>query len=56
MTTVGYGDIRPESTVEVLFGMICMLVAAGMFANLINIIGRIFSNFNIVHAEYSEHV
>ena len=42
MTTVGYGDIVPVTTVEKIFGMIVMLLACCIFAYIMNSIGGIF--------------
>ena len=39
MVTVGYGDITPVTTVERVITMANMLVAAGMYAYIINEIG-----------------
>ena len=35
LTTVGYGDISPIGTSELLFGLICMIMACGVFAYII---------------------
>jgi hypothetical protein len=41
MVTVGYGDITPNSTIELVFGIISMLIACVMFAFSLNKIGSI---------------
>lgn len=48
MVTVGYGDITPKNTVERIIGMLCMLIASGVFAYTINSIGTIVSRYNIL--------
>lgn len=43
-TTVGYGDISPQTTKERLYGIIMALISCGIFAYAVNTIGSIFSN------------
>lgn len=42
MSTIGYGDISPVTTYEQVFGMLIALVACGVFAYEINMIGIFF--------------
>lgn len=46
MSTVGYGDITPESSIEILWGLFAILVSCCMFAYCINTIGMIFNEFS----------
>ena len=42
MVTVGYGDISPVTLNEKIFCIFFTLVATGVFANVVNIIGSIY--------------
>jgi hypothetical protein len=42
MITVGYGDIVPVSSLELLFCIVTMLMACGVYAYSLNAIGAIF--------------
>ncbi len=42
MTTVGYGDITPITSVEKIFCIIAMLISCCIFAYIMNSIGGIF--------------
>jgi len=46
MTTVGYGDLHPASSIERIMVIVNMLLAAALFAYIINDIGQIVSNYN----------
>jgi voltage-gated potassium channel Kch len=50
MATVGYGDINPQTTEERQVAIIIMLVAAAIYAYIINDIGHIVSRYNILAA------
>lgn len=50
MATVGYGDINPQSTIERLVVIVIMIVAAGVYAYIINDVGHIVNNFNMLAA------
>ena len=52
MTTLGYGDITPRNTYERLCVIFLMLIAAGVYALLINDVSKIVNNFNILASEY----
>lgn len=49
MTTVGYGDIVPVTSVEKIYCIIVMLLACCIFAYIMNSIGGIF-----VSMDYNE--
>jgi len=50
MATVGYGDIKPYTTQEREVVILIMLVAAAIYAYIINDIGHIVSRYNILAA------
>ena len=56
MVTVGYGDITPVTPIERVITMINMLVAAGMYAYIINEIGQTVAKYNILAAKYEERM
>jgi hypothetical protein len=43
MVTVGYGDIGPVSTLEVIVLIFSMLIICGVFAYSINEVGQIMN-------------
>ena len=43
MMTVGYGDIRPVSELEILYVIIMTLLSTVSFAYTVNTIGTIFT-------------
>jgi hypothetical protein len=46
MTTVGYGDVVPKTSVEKLYAMASMIITCGMFAYIIGSIGSIIKEQN----------
>ena len=52
MATVGYGDIKPQTTAERACAIFIMLFAAGLYAYIINDVGKIVSNYNILASQY----
>jgi hyperpolarization activated cyclic nucleotide-gated potassium channel 2 len=54
MTTVGYGDVVPVTSIEKIFGIIVMLLAACIFAYIINSIGGIFVTMDLTEKEMRE--
>lgn len=52
MTSIGYGDISPQSTLERACALILMFVASGVYALLINDVSHIVNNFNSLASEY----
>ena len=52
MATVGYGDITPKTTTERVFCICIMISATGVYAFIINEVGHIVNNFNILAHEY----
>ena len=52
MTTVGYGDIIPQSNPEYVITMVVMLLGASMYAIIIGNISSLFSNLDAAKAKY----
>ena len=48
MTTVGYGDISPNTTNEKAYAMFSMLVACGVFAYIVGSIGTIVNRSSTI--------
>lgn len=46
MATVGYGDIKPQTTIERAMVILLMIFAAGVYALIINDVSHIVNNFN----------
>lgn len=56
MVTVGYGDIHPVTSTERVVAMFNMIIAAGMYAYIINEIGQLVSRYNILAGKYEERM
>lgn len=54
MTTCGYGDLHPFSTNERLASMVAMIISSGLFGYIIQDVGRMVSNFNLLASEFRE--
>lgn len=52
MTTVGYGDISPISMNELLFGLVCMVMACGVFAYIIGSLSTIIDHKSTLILEF----
>lgn len=52
MTTVGYGDLTPQTNNEILFAIFGMIIACGVFAYSVGAIGTIMNKSNIMTAEF----
>ena len=50
-STVGYGDISPQTTTERIYGIFMTIVSCGIFAYSVNTIGSIFSTLEQKEAE-----
>lgn len=46
MTTIGYGDITPKTTTEIIFCIFVMMIAPFSFAYTTNSINQIISEYN----------
>lgn len=56
MTTCGYGDIHPTSSIERLASMFAMLASSGVFGHVIASIGRIVRNYNTLATSFRERI
>jgi hyperpolarization activated cyclic nucleotide-gated potassium channel 2 len=56
MTTVGYGDIIPLTTLQRLYGTFIMVGSVGLFAYLLGNIGSLVAKNNAEYAIYRERV
>lgn len=54
MCTVGYGDNVPVTPNERILAMIIMILSSGIFAFIINDIGRMVSSFNMLALQFRE--
>jgi hypothetical protein len=52
MATIGYGDIYPNSPLEVLVVIFLELFAGMTFAYIIGSIGQLFSRYNLLADQY----
>jgi hypothetical protein len=52
MATVGYGDIKPQSTSERESAIFIMLISATIYAYIINDVGRLVTNYNMLAGAY----
>ena len=46
MATVGYGDIKPQTSSERIVAILIMIVGAGVYAIIINDVGHLVSSYN----------
>jgi len=46
MTTIGYGDITPKTTTEIIFCIFVMMIAPFSFAYTTSSIGQIITEYN----------
>jgi hypothetical protein len=54
MCTVGYGEFHPVTSNERVFSMLCMITSSGVFAYIIQDIGKIISKFSELADKYKE--
>lgn len=56
MCTIGYGDIKPVTSIEYVLVILLELVAGIMFAYIIGKIGSLFQRYNLLADTYQEKV
>lgn len=56
MITVGYGDILPKNSIEMILCIITMMLACCVFGYSLNEIGAIFSSFFKVENEIKNKI
>ncbi len=54
LTTIGYGDITPNTSLETLFVIIVELIGAGMYGFIIGNIANIIANIDVAKSQYQE--
>jgi len=54
MCTIGYGDIRPKTSPELLIVIFLELVAGILFAYILGKIGNMFTRYNMLAENYRE--
>ena len=52
MSTIGYGDIRAVSEIEMVFVVISTIVSVGMFGYVLNSCTSILTNYNKTKEKY----
>lgn len=56
LTTIGYGDITPTGTVQVIFVTIIMLTGAAIYGFIIGNIANIIANIDVAKTQFRERV
>lgn len=56
MTTVGYGDVYPHTSDEMLYTIFSMIVACGVFAWIMGSIGSFVRRGDVIIQEFKEEV
>ena len=51
MSGVGYGDVRPFSNIEKIYGMACMIITTGFNAYMIGALSTIFNRSSMISQE-----
>ncbi len=54
LTTIGYGDITPNTSLETFFVIIVELIGAGMYGFIIGNIANIIANIDVAKSQYQE--
>ncbi|KAM3136932.1 hypothetical protein pb186bvf_011017 [Paramecium bursaria] len=56
MTTVGYGDLSPQTPIERLFGVFFLLIACGVFSFTMNTIGNTMQQLSQKQDQYQKKI
>jgi len=56
MTTVGYGDVIPQTDVERIYAMVAMVIGGSFYGYVIGSISSMVSNRDVNHAAYTERM
>ena len=54
LTTIGYGDITPDGSIQLVYVIIIELLGAGMYGLIIGNIANIVANIDIAKSQYRE--
>ncbi len=56
LTTIGYGDITPETTLQFIYVIIVMLIGAALYGFIIGNIANIIANLDVVKSKFRNRV
>ncbi len=56
LTTIGYGDITPETTLQFTYVIIVMLIGAALYGFIIGNIANIIANLDVVKSKFRNRV
>lgn len=56
LTTIGYGDITPVTTVQILFTICVQIIGAGLYGFIIGNIATLIANIDIARAQHREKI
>lgn len=52
LTTVGYGDVTPQTNLQMVYTMMAMVLGVGMYGYVIGNVARILANIDLARAHY----
>jgi hypothetical protein len=56
MVTVGYGDVTPQTTLEIIFVVLGMMISVCIFAYALNRIGEIIRDISKEKEEFKQEM
>ncbi len=56
LTTVGYGDITPQTNLQRIYAMITMFLGVGVYGYVIGNIASLLANMDVARAHYRERI